>query len=166
MEKKPGVYDWSKMDQAVERAQRENNFLFLSFEVGPDSPGWIYEKGVPKVVTDDTLHQGKFPFYPYYLSPQYKLYFQRFITEAAKHIRSYPVEKQKRIAFIQVKTGCTGDETPYKGVARDKKYDLPKGSKEWDDFRIRDLRLVCEALRPGRTENHPAFQRHWRKRRR
>ncbi len=144
MEKKPGAYDWSKMDQAVERAQMESNFLFLSFEVGPDSPGWIYEKGVPKVVTDDTLHQGKFPFYPYYLAPQYKLYFRRFITEAAKHIRSYPVEKRKRIAFIQVKTGCTGDETPYKGVARYKKYNLPKSSKAWDDFRIETFALYAK----------------------
>lgn len=143
MEKKPGVYDWSRMDQAVEQAHRDKTFLFLSFEVGPDSPGWIYEKGVPKVVTDDTLHKGKFPFYPYYLSPQYKLYFQRFITEAAKHIRSYPVEKQKRIAFIQVKTGCTGDETPYKGEARDKQYSLPKSSREWDDFRIETFALYA-----------------------
>ena len=144
IEKSPGVYDWSAIDAAVERAQRVNNFLFLSFEVGPDAPEWIYEKGVPKVVTDNTMHQKKFPFYPYYLSPQYKLYFQRFITEAAKHIRSYPVEKQKRIAFIQVKTGCTGDETPYKGEALDKKYDLPKSSREWDDFRLETFVLFAK----------------------
>lgn len=116
IEKSPGVYDWSAIDAAVERVQKGDNFLFLSFEVGPDAPRWIYEKGVPKVVTaGDELHKDKFPFYPYYPSPEYKMYFQRFITEAAKHIRSYPLEKQKRIVFIQVKTGCTGDEVPYKG---------------------------------------------------
>ena len=144
VEKMPGVYDWSRMDQAIEKAQRDETSLFLSFGVGPDSPSWIYEKGVPKVVTDDTLHKGKFPFYPYYLSPQYKMYFHRFITEAAKHIRSYPIEKQQRIAFIQVMTGCTGDETPYKGEALDKKYNLPKSSKAWSDFRIETFALYAK----------------------
>ena len=117
VEKKPGVYDWSAMDQAVERAFKEKISLYFSFEAGPKTPEWVYEKGIPKVVTDNERHAGKFPHYPYYLSPEYKTYYHRFLTEVAKHIRSYPKEKQERIAFIQVKTGCTGDETPYKGIA-------------------------------------------------
>ena len=144
VEKQPGVYDWSNLDAAVNRAQRKSTFVSLSFAVGPDSPDWIYAKGVPKVVTDDAMHQGKFPFYPYYFSPIYKMYFHRFITEAAKHIRSYPIEKQKRIAFIQIMTGCTGDEVPYKGEPRDKRYNLPKSSKAWDDFRIETFALYAK----------------------
>ena len=105
---------------------------------GPEAPEWIYSHGVPAVKTEGALdkHLRKWDCYPYYLAPEYKTYFQRLITEFGKHIRSYPKEKQERIAFIQVKTGCTGDEVPYKGVAVEKKYDLPKSSPEWREFRL------------------------------
>jgi Beta-galactosidase len=134
VEKKAGVFDWSSMDEAVEKACNANMSIYLSFEAGPKTPDWVYEQGVPKVTTNDQIHD-KFPYYPYYLSPIYKKFYTRFITEAAKHIRSYSSEKQSRIAFIQVKTGCTGDETPYKGESNNKKYDLPKSGQEWQNFR-------------------------------
>jgi hypothetical protein len=144
VEKTPGVYDWSVMDQAVERAYKDKISLYFSFEAGPKTPGWVYEKGVPKVVTDNERHAGKFPHYPYYLSPEYKMYYHRFITEVAKHIRSYPKDRQERIAFIHVKTGCTGDETPYKGKALDPKYDLPKSSADWRSFRLETFALYAK----------------------
>jgi len=100
VEKQPGVYDWSEMDAAMDNVVKRKQSLYFSFEAGPKTPEWVYEKGVPKVVTDDTQHAGKFPHYPYYLSPEYKMYYFRFITELAKHIRSYPKEWQERIAFI------------------------------------------------------------------
>ena len=144
VEKQPGVYDWSGMDKAIENAVKNKESFCLSFEAGPKTPDWVYTKGVPKVVTDDKKHQSKFPFYPYYLSPDYKKYYQRFITEVAKHIRSYPKDWQERIAFIQVKTGCTGDETPYKGKAQNAKYDLPKSSAEWRAFRLETFALYAK----------------------
>ena len=144
VEKKPGVYDWSAMDAAMESVVKHNESLYFSFEAGPKTPDWAYEKGVPKVVTDDKQHAGKFPFYPYYLSPEYKMYYFRFITEVAKHIRSYPKEWQERIAFIQVKTGCTGDECAYKGKPTDPKYDLPKTSPEWSAFRLETFALYAK----------------------
>ena len=144
VEKQPGVYDWSGMDQAMTNVVKHKESLYFSFEAGPKTPDWVYGKGVPKVVTDDTKHQGKFPFYPYYLSPEYKMYYQRFITEVAKHIRSYPKDWQERIAFIQVKTGCTGDETPYKGKALNAKYDLPKSSPDWRTFRLETFALYAK----------------------
>ena len=144
VEKQPGVYDWSAMDQAMENVVKNKESIYLSFEAGPKTPDWVYTKGVPKVVTDDKKHQGKFPYYPYYLSAEYKMYYQRFITEVAKHIRSYPKDWQKRIAFIQVKTGCTGDETPYKGKALNAKYELPKSSPEWRTFRLETFALYAK----------------------
>jgi hypothetical protein len=72
------------------------------------------------------------------------MYYFRFITELAKHIRSYPKEWQERIAFIQVKTGCTGDECAYKGKATDPKYDLPKSSPEWRAFRLETFALYAK----------------------
>ena len=151
MEKQPGVFDWSEMDQAVERACRNKLYMYLSLGVGPAAPEWIYTHGVPKVVTDDTRHEGKFPHYPYYLAPEYKTYFQRLITEFAKHIRSWPQEKQARIAFIQVKTGCTGDECPYKGAAKNPRLEIAKDSREWLAFRLETFALFVKLFQdsPG-----------------
>lgn len=144
VEKKPGVYDWSAMDQAIERAHKDKISLYFGFEAGPSTPTWAYEKGVPKVVTNDKRHADKFPFYPYYLSPEYKTYYHRFLTEVATHIASYPKEKRDRIAFIQVKTGCTGDECPYKGDAKDSKYSLSPGDKAWKQFRLETFALYSK----------------------
>jgi len=149
VEKKPGVYDWSGMDQAIERAYKNKISLYFSFEAGPKTPDWVYEKGVPKVVTDDARHQDKFPYYPYYLSPEYKTFYHHYLTEVAKHIRSYPKDRQERIAFIQVKTGCTGDETPYKGKALNAKYDLPKNSPQWRAFRLETFALYARLFDQG-----------------
>ena len=148
VEKQPGVFDWSTLDQAMERAVQRNQFIYLSLGVGPDAPQWIYTKGVPRVETRDQIHDS-WPVYPFYPSPEYKSFFQRLITEFGKHIRSYPKEKQERIAFIQVKTGCTGDECAYKGNVIEKKYDLPMKSPAWREFRLWAVRFVCEDL-PGR----------------
>ena len=144
VEKQPGVYDWSGLDRAIENVFKNKESIYLSFEAGPKTPSWVYAKGVPKVVTDDERHADKFPCYPYYISPEYKMYYHRFLTEVAKHIRSYPKEWQERIAFIQVKTGCTGDETPYKGKALDPKYDLPRSSPEWKQFRLETFALYAK----------------------
>ena len=135
IEKTPGVFDWSALDQAMERAVQRNQFLYLSLGVGPDAPEWIYTNGVPAVKTDNQIHDS-WPVYPFYPSPEYKSYFERLVTEFGKHIRSYPKEKQERIAFIQVKTGCTGDECAYKGNVIEEKYDLPVKSPEWQEFRL------------------------------
>ena len=149
VEKQPGVYDWSSLDRAIENVFKNKTSIYLSFEAGPKTPEWVYGKGVPKVETDDKRHTDKFPHYPYYLSPEYKTYYFRFLTEVAKHIRSYPKDRQERIAFIQIKTGCTGDETPYKGKALNAKYDLPKNSPDWRTFRLETFALHAQLFDQG-----------------
>ena len=144
VEKQPGVYDWSAMDRAMESAYKNRISIYFSFEAGPKTPDWVYAQGVPKVVTDDTRHQGKFPCYPFYLSPEYKTYYHCFLTEVANHIRSYPKDRQERIAFIQVKTGCTGDECPYKGEAVDPRYRLNPGDQAWKQFRLETFALYAK----------------------
>lgn len=138
IEAQPEKYDWTALDRALERAQRYKMFLYLSFEAGPESPDWIYTRGVPRVMTkgEKEKHTGKWNGYPFYLSPAYRTFHQRVITEWAKHIRTFPRETQERIAFIQIKTGCTGDETPYKGTAIEPRYDLPRSAPAWRDFRL------------------------------
>ena len=148
VEKKPEVYDWSVMDQAIERAYKDKISLYFSFEAGPKTPDWVYAKGVPKVMTNDKKHGGKFPHYPYYLSPEYKTYYHRFLMEVAKHIGTYPKDKQQCIAFIQGKTGCTGDECAYKGEAVDKKYELRTDSPAWKHFRLETFALYAKLFGP------------------
>ena len=109
IETKQGDFNWSELDKAVDKALHYKMFLYLSLEAGPGSPDWIYEQGVPKVFTADGNAKEKWPYYPFYTSPEYKKFYAAFITEAGKHIRTYPLEKQERIAFLQVKTGCTGE---------------------------------------------------------
>ena len=144
IEKKPGVYDWSVMDEALEHASKNKISVYLSFEAGPKTPDWVYEKGVPKVVTNNERHEEKFPYYPYYSDPKYKMYFHRFLTEVAKHIRRYPKDKRERIAFIQVKTGCTGDECAYKGEPLDRKYSLERESPAWQKFRLETFAMYAK----------------------
>jgi hypothetical protein len=135
IEKAPGVFDWSTLDRAMESAVAKNQFIYLSLNVGPDAPQWIYTQGVPAVKTDGQMHDS-WPVYPFYPSPAYRTFFQRLVTEFGKRIRTYPREKQERIAFIQVKTGCTGDECAYKGDVVESKYDLPMRSPQWREFRL------------------------------
>lgn len=151
VEKEPGVFDWSRLDQAVEKAFQNKSYIYLALNVGPQAPDWIYEHGVPKVFTDDTKHSG-WKHYPYYLAPAYKFYFERVITELGKHIRSYPQEKQDHIAFIQVKSGCTGDEAAYKGKPKDSQYELDKQSPEWLEYRLETFALFVKTFQesPGR----------------
>ncbi len=148
LEKQPGIFDWSALDQAMEKAVLKNQFIYLSLSVGPDAPQWIYTMGVPRVETKDQTHDS-WPVYPFYLSAKYKSLLQRLITEFGKHIHSYPKEKQERIAFIQVKTGCTGDECAYKGDVINKKYDLPTKSPEWREFRLWQFDLFAKTFQGG-----------------
>ena len=152
MEKQPGVFDWSKLDQAMSTAVGRNQFIFLSISVGPDAPQWIYTKGVPRVETRNQIHDS-WPVYPFYPSPEYKSFLQRLITEFGKHIRSYPQEQQKSIAFIQVKTGCTGDECAYKGDVIETKYDLPTKSPAWREFRLWEFDLFVKTFQG--SADHP-----------
>ena len=154
IEKNPGVFDWSPLDQAMNTAVQRNQFIYLSLNVGPDAPEWIYSKGVPRVECSNQVHDS-WPAYPYYPSPEYKSFFQRLITEFGKHIRSYPKEKQEHIVFIQVKSGCTGDECAYKGEAIEKKYELSTKSTAWREFRLWLFDLFVKTFQGG--SDHPKF---------
>ncbi|MFZ9839343.1 MAG: T9SS C-terminal target domain-containing protein [Opitutaceae bacterium] len=135
IERTPGVFDWTTLDRAMASAVAKQQFVYLSVNVGPDAPPWIYTQGVPRVETRNQMHDN-WPVYPFYPSPAYKAFFQRLVEELGKRLRSYPRAQQERIAFIQVKTGCTGDECAYKGEVIEPKYDLPMRSAEWREFRL------------------------------
>ena len=148
VEQKPGVFDWSKLDADLQKAVAQNEFIYLALEAGPASPDWIYEQGVPKVITDDTKHKGPH-WYPYYASPAYLSFYDRVLSNWVAHIQQYPKEMQERIAFVQVKTGSTGDEAPYKGKPKDSRYTLDKQSNEWQQFRLRTFEIYKRLFQPA-----------------
>jgi len=136
IERQPGEFDWVGLNAAVQKACQHGKFVYIAVNPGPDAPQWIYDHGVRKVETDDQKHLGKWKHYPYYLDEAYQRFFFRMIRDLAARLDKLPIEQRRRIAFIQVKTGCTGDECPYKGEALDPKLEIPKASPEWSDFRI------------------------------
>jgi hypothetical protein len=150
VEKQPGVFNWSALDDAMDTAAKRGQFIYLSLNVGPDAPNWIYGQGVPRVECKDQKFDA-WPAYPFYPSKEYKALLERLVAAFGKRIRSYTPEKQARIAFIQVKTGCTGDECAYKGSVIEKKYDLPTKSSAWREFRLWQFDLFTKTFQgvPG-----------------
>ena len=137
-------FNWQGLQGTLDRATSRNQYLYIGIDFGPNAPPWIYDNGVPKVYTNDSEHE--WPYYPYYLNSNYKRFYFRFIRELGNFLHSQTENRLGHIAFIQVKTGCTGDEVPYKGAPLDPQYNLSKSSKAWRDFRIAvfdSFRVAC-----------------------
>ena len=132
----PNDFDFSSIQRTLDNALKYNKLVKLSIGVGPDSPEWLYKNGVPLVKVKDNKpgKHDKFPNYPYYLNENYKKYYFELIKQFSLFLRNQPNEKFKCIAFVQVKTGATGDEEPFKGKPIDEQYSISQ--KEWLDFRL------------------------------
>ncbi|MBT8045973.1 MAG: hypothetical protein KJN67_02290, partial [Pontiella sp.] len=112
-------------------------------------PSWIYEKGVPVVITDRTVNalgqktdsQKK---YPYYLHPEYKERFMALIDALGDYVDALPPMLKKRIVFVQSAEGSTGDGQPYKGRPLDQQYEISR--EVWNDFRLDTWKAYREAL--------------------
>ena len=122
----PTTFDFSAIQTALDKALLYNKLVKLSISVGPDSPSWIYSNGVPEVIIGTTS-------YPHYTDLDYKKYYFALIKEFSLFLRNQPKNKFDRIAFVQVKTGSTGDEVPYKGTSPS---DYTISDQKWEEFRI------------------------------
>lgn len=139
-----GTFDFSSFQAALDKAFANNKLIRFSVEVGPDTPLWMYKGepysgGIPypqveKVTTSGGNDKPFWPFYPEYLSQTYQDYLWIFLEKFSDFLRSQPQEKFAKIAFIQVKTGCTGDEIPYKGNVDNPIYDIT--NNEWYNHRL------------------------------
>lgn len=143
-------YNWEDIQKTIDWAAKKKLTMFLGIGAGPDSPEWIYENGVPRVYTTVTREAHKrWPYYPYYLDPDYKRHYFRFIRELGDFLQSQAPEKLKYIGFIQVKSGCTGDECAYKGTITDAAYEqyrLDKTGDRWLGFRLQVFDLHNEVF--------------------
>jgi hypothetical protein len=135
--KGPGKFDFSMFQDVLDKATKYHKIVKVSINVGPDAPLWLYENGVPLVkVTSDKpeKHAIKFANYPFYLNETHIKYYYDLIEQFSLFLRNQPKNKFESIAFVQVKTGATGDESPYKGKPDDKKYAI--STKQWEEFRL------------------------------
>jgi len=126
-------YDWSAIQTILQTAYTNNQMVNISVGVGPDAPAWIYTNGVPSVITNDTQHPA-WSQYPYYPDDDYIRYYLKLIDSLGVFLRSQPANLFAHIAYVQVKTGCTGDEVPYKGNPIDTLYNISDST--WRVFRL------------------------------
>lgn len=148
IEPSKGVFDWSSIDVPLADANRANVYFFCSINVGPHSPLWLYNNGVPEVYTEGHLRSGP---YPYYFDPEHKFFYYRLIEKFGEHIRSLPRHLSGRIVGVQAKTGATGDEAAYKGSVKAgyEKYEINKNSPEWRDYRLAAFEKFDAAFQEG-----------------
>lgn len=148
LEPEPGNYQFDQLiGSKLRHANQEDFYTMLTVWVGPMSPQWIYENGVPLLEMEKTIN----PFgkvrdwkFPYYLDDDYKTYFFRMIDNLGKYILSLPEDIQKRLVFIQSAEGSTGDGWPYKGKPLDIKYDITR--TEWTPFRLETWKRYSDAF--------------------
>ena len=138
------VFNFANFQRDIDRAYASKKYVRFSINVGPDAPLWMYDNDtdstnnpypqVQKITTSGGNDKSGWPFYPQYLTTTYKTYYYRLIQKFAEFLRSQPDEKFKYIAFVQVKTGCTGDECAFKGNVNVAANDIPFA--QWEQFRV------------------------------
>ena len=141
-------YDWSEIQTILQKAYNNNQMVNISVGVGPDAPVWVYANGVPSVITNDTQHPN-WTQYPYYLDNDYKTYYFNMIENFGDFLRSLPTNLFNHIAYIQVKTGCTGDEVAYKGIPLNSSYSI--SGNEWRAFRLEVFEKFRITFNTGNT---------------
>ncbi|WP_191963359.1 T9SS type A sorting domain-containing protein [Flavobacterium luteum] len=132
----PNSWDFKDFQNTLDLAVANNKLIRFSINVGGDSPVWLFNNGVPRVYVNSNAPKNDqyANRYPYYLDPEHKMFYFKMIEKFALFLRNQPPEKFKHIAFVQVKTGATGDEEPYKGTVVDNNYAI--SSNLWEQFRL------------------------------
>jgi hypothetical protein len=136
--------DFIAFQDILDVAVANDKLVRFSVNVGPDCPLWVFDNGVPRVSVNinGATNQNFLNRHPYYLDQDYKDYYFEMIRQFALFLREQPLEKFEHIAFVQVKTGATGDEEAYKGTVTDGTNNTPNHSQyaissiEWQNFRL------------------------------
>lgn len=128
--------DFSAFQKILDIAVANDKLIRFSINVGPDCPLWVFDNGVPlvNVISNAPKNDAYANRNPYYPDPEYKAYYFEMIRQFALFLRNQPQEKFDHIAFVQVKTGATGDEEPYKGTVINPIYDITAAN--WEAFRL------------------------------
>ena len=151
-----GRYDWEMFDATFARYARAGLHIQFMIWVGPDSPRWIYEAGVPEVKTTPTLNPRGKPHgwtYPFYLDANYKRFYHRMIDAVARHVDTLPTDVREKDHLHPDRRGnYTGDEGGYKGDPLDQRYVLPE--EKWNAFKFETWKLFEELYRDKKPPIH------------
>jgi hypothetical protein len=150
LEPEPGRFEFDALVRDKLEAALENGlFVHLMVWFAPDSPGWLYEAGVPAVEVPERINPARKrvkPTFPYYLDARYTRYYHRLIRELGRYLHGLPRELRERIIFVQCAEGSTGDGQPYKGEPIDSRYDI--SFERWNAFRVQAWGVYREAFQP------------------
>jgi len=155
LEPADGKFDWAMFDRTMKGYAEAPLWIQFMVWVGPDSPRWIYEAGVPEVKTTPSLNPHGKPHrwtYPFYLDPKYKQFYRRMIREVAAHVDALPMNVRERIVCVQTAEGTTGDEGGYKGRPLDKRFELPE--EKWNTFKFETWELFDRLYRDKQPKIH------------
>ena len=128
LEAQQGVWTWDVVEARIKQATDADKYVGLVVYAGPDCPDWIYDHGVPKVITPDKVnvrggsHKSRFPYFPYYLDEKYRSFWFDEIHTVANWVDNLPAKVREKMLFVQTAEGTTDDEGPYKGVPYEEKY--------------------------------------------
>ena len=152
LEPASGRYAFAEeLGRPLQAAQEGGLYITLMIWVGPAAPEWIYQNGVPRVITNRSVNalgqktDGQ-KEYPYYLHPEYKKRFMGLIDAFGKYVSALPPALRARIVFVQCAEGSTGDGQPYKGKPLEQKYAI--SDEVWNDFRLAAWKRYRDAV-PG-----------------
>lgn len=128
LEKSQGVWDFSDLDEKIQKAADRNLYIGIKIYHGERTPAWVYEQGVPAVKSSN----GK--TYPYYLDPDFKPLLLNMIHHVAEHVKALPEDVRKRIVVVQAPAGKSGDPQPYQGTVPKEFRIQWSSSPEWREW--------------------------------
>jgi hypothetical protein len=152
IEPAPGDYAFEQyLGEPLAAAHDDDLYVTLMIWVGPACPEWIFERGVPRVITDRKFNalgqrtDGQ-KAYPYYFHPEYKFRFGELIDAFGTYVKKLPPDQRNRILFVQSAEGSTGDGQPYKGTPLNPRYSI--SATAWNDFRLETWKRYRQSF-PG-----------------
>ncbi len=110
----PNQWNWASFDSTLAAFAQQNLPIIFMVYTKQDAPDWLYDNGVPKVIEKD-ISGTVTGFSPYYVDPDYKIFYERMITTVRQHIEALPDSIRRQIVAVQACLGSTGDYIDYKG---------------------------------------------------
>lgn len=107
LEAERGKWTWEVVEARIKQAVDAGKYVGLVFYAGPDSPAWIYDNGVPKVVCPDKVnvrggsHKSRFPHFPYYLDSNYRRFWFDYIRATAEWVDNLPNKYREKFCLYR-----------------------------------------------------------------
>ena len=100
-------FDFSMFQKVLDKAAKHHKIVKISINVGPNSPLWLYDNGVPLVKVKShkpEKHDKKFGNYPYYLNENHKKYYFMVLSYGYNNYQTYDPSN----------SSAGGQQLPYK----------------------------------------------------